>query len=135
MENIVCVMEKKCEVLSFLEASLQSLVKHSPCEGEYPDNDDFLIGHEYEDDGRYTTCYFSADPAVLAGYLTKSDKIKLITNSLDYALLFSHGREIKTSVLAKEYMEILYLKLDMELKGEPPHSRDFSHESGGAMNN
>lgn len=109
--NIVYIMEKKCEVISILEVSLQSLVKHSPCVGEYPDDDDNLIGHEYEDDGRYRTSYFPANPVILAGYLAKSDKLKLITNSLDYALLFSHGKEIKASVITDEYMEKLYAEL------------------------
>lgn len=109
--NIVYVMEKKCEVLSILEVSLQSLVKHSPCAGEYPDDDDTLIGHEYEEDGRYRTSYFPADPVILAGYLASSDKIKLITNSSDYALLCSSGKEIKVSVIANKYMDALYAEL------------------------
>lgn len=109
--NIVYVMEKKCEVLSILEVGLQSLVKHSPCAGEYPDDDDTLIGHEYEEDGRYRTSYFPADPVILAGYLASSDKIKLITNSFDYALLCSSGKEIKVSVIANKYMDALYAEL------------------------
>lgn len=109
--NVIYDMSKKCNVISFLEMSLQSMVMHSPCKGEYPDNTDMLIGHEYEDDGRYHKVFFPATPAMLAGFIAKSGKMKMIANSLDYAVLFSTGKEIKASVLDGRYMNALYAEL------------------------
>lgn len=98
-------------LISYIDKKFRLLVNNSPVEVESPSQDDTLLCFEYEDDGSYSTHYIPADPKIVAGFIAKSDKRKLIANSWDYLILYADAKEIKESKLADNYMEQLYKEL------------------------